>query len=296
MLAVSDSFVFWLVAAAMTALALGFALPRLLARRAPPARVRRSALNAAICRGELDGLARQRAENRLTDDEYAEARDEVERRLLDEAEGDENRAAAAPPRGIAIVVAIALPALAFGLYVLFGAPAALDGALLSPSAAAAGDGSLPARRDELVRHLARNPGDGRGWVLLARADFDADRFDDATAAYRKALAASPKIAADPDVWCEYADALGMTQGGTLAGTPRELVMRALARNPAHPKALEMAGSAAYEQREFESAAMYWRQLLPQLPEGSPQQRELAAAIARAERQTQLARGSTEVSR
>jgi cytochrome c-type biogenesis protein CcmH len=297
MLAVSDSLVFWLVAAAMTALALAFALPRLLIRSAPPARPRRNAINAAICRGELADLARQRDENRLTDVEYAKARDEIERRLLADADGDaDDRAPAVAPRGVATVTAIALPALAFGLYALSGDPAAVGSAALSTSGAADGAASLTVHRDELVRHLARNPGDGRGWVLLARSDFDADRFDDAAASYRKALAASPKIAADPEVWCEYADALGMAQGGTLAGPPRELVMRALALKPAHHKALEMAGSAAYEQRDFASAVRYWRQLLPQLPEGSPQQRELAAAIARAERQTQVAAGGVEASR
>ncbi len=101
-------------------------------------------------------------------------------------------------------------------------------------------------------------------MLLARSDLDADRFDAAAASYRKAIAASPKVAADPDVWCEYADALGMTQGGSLAGEPRELVMRALTLEPDAPKALEMAGSAAWNKRDFAAAAAYWRQLLAQL--------------------------------
>jgi hypothetical protein len=35
-------------------------------------------------------------------------------------------------------------------------------------------------------------------------------------------------------------------------------------NALHPKALEMAGSAAFEQREYSSAVNYWRQLLAQL--------------------------------
>jgi cytochrome c-type biogenesis protein CcmH len=155
---------------------------------------------------------------------------------------------------------------------------------------------LPLHRDDLARHLARNARDGRGWVLLARMDFEADRFDVAAASYEKALAIAPKIAADANVWCEYADALGMAQGGTLAGRPRELVMRALTLDAAHPKALEMAGSAAYEQRDFASAVRYWRQLLAQLPERSIRHQELATAIARAERLTLVADGASEGSR
>ena len=41
-LPMSDALLFWLIAAAMAALALAFALPGLLARRAPPARARRA--------------------------------------------------------------------------------------------------------------------------------------------------------------------------------------------------------------------------------------------------------------
>lgn len=283
----SDAFLFWFIAAVMTALALAFALPRLLARHASASRApraaTRAATNLAIFRSELAVLARERAEGRLTDDQHAQAREEIERRLLaDVAADDADRPRVAPPRSVAIVLALGLPALAFGLYALFGNPAAIERVATTTGAPGDNRGVADSRRDELVRHLARNPRDGRGWVLLARIDFEADRFDEATASFRKAVA-SPKVAADAGVLCEYADALGMSQGGSLAGQPRELVMRALALDPTHPKALEMAGSAAYEQQEFAAAARYWRQLLAQFPERSVQHRELASAIQRAER-------------
>ena len=107
-------------------------------------------------------------------------------------------------------------------------------------------------------------------------------FTEAAAAYASALAATPTVGKDPGVWCEYADALGMAQGGTLAGRPRELVAQALAQDPAHPRALEMAGSAAFEERDYAAAARHWRTLLAQLPPASAEHRELAAAVARAD--------------
>ena len=288
---VSDALLFWFIAASMVALALAFALPGLRSRHPPPTRARRTEINAAIYRSELADLDRERTEGRLTDPQYARGREEIERRLLSDAAGaGEDPPPVAVPRGAAIVLAVALPAVAFGLYAVFGDPAALDGGSAATSMAGDGPAALPLRRDELARRLARNAGDGRGWVLLARMDFETDRFADAAASYEKALAASPKVAADAGVWCEYADAVGMAQGGTLAGRPRELVMRALALDPAHPKALEMAGSAAYEQRDFAGAAQYWRQLLAQLPDRSVQHQELATAIARVERRTVASSG------
>jgi cytochrome c-type biogenesis protein CcmH len=138
-------------------------------------------------------------------------------------------------------------------------------------------------RAAFARHLERNPRDGRAWVLLARSEFANDRFREAADAYAKALDMAPKVARDPAVWCEYADAMAMTQGGVLAGRPRELIAHALELDAAHPQALEMAGSAAYEARDFAHAARYWRQLLALLDIGSQAHAELAAAIARAER-------------
>ena len=201
-----------------------------------------------------------------------------------------------PYRLVLAFIVIGTAVFAAGLYGFLGgagglgglgafAPAPLTQGSPDPNTAAAAN-----ERDVLVRHLARRPRDGRGWVMLARMDFDADRFAEAAAAYERAIAASPKVAADPLVWCEYADALGMAQGRTLAGQPRELVQRALALDPTHPRALEMAGSAAFEQRDYAEAARYWRQLAAHLPGSSPQHRELVAAIARAE---QMLRATTD---
>ena len=164
---------------------------------------------------------------------------------------------AAPSRILLAVAAaiIGIAAMSFGLVGRFGS----DGSA-SPE-------SVPTSRADLVRHLERAPRDGRGWVLLARTDFDANRFADAATAYERALATGDKVARDPAIWCEYADALGMAQGGSLAGRPRELVMRALAQAPAHPRALEMAGSAAFEAGEYASAVRYWGELLATVAAG-----------------------------
>ena len=139
--------------------------------------------------------------------------------------------------------------------------------------------SLETRREQARRF----PRDGRAWALLAYAAFEADAYAEAAAAFETAVTVSPKVAADPGILCDWADALGMTQGGSLKGRPTELVSRALALNPAYPKALEMAGSAAYEERQFALAVDYWRRLLPQMTEGSTGRRALEEGIARAER-------------
>lgn len=139
----------------------------------------------------------------------------------------------------------------------------------------------------LEAHLRSQPRDGRGWVLLARAHAESDRFADAANAFERAIAVAPKVRRDPAVLCEFADALGMAQR-SLGGRPLELIQQALAIDPAHPVALEMAGSAAYEQRRYAEAARHWKLLLAQLVPASERHVELAAAIERAERRAAVA--------
>ena len=194
---------------------------------------------------------------------------------------DESTAAARDRMaGVALAIALALAVIAGGLYAL-SAHRVVDSA---PESATVPVGSDPAAfQRQLAAHLARSPRDGRAWVALARLDMDGDRFEDAAKHYAKAIEVSAKIARDAGVLCEYADALGMAQGGRLAGKPAETIERALALDPAHPKALEMAGSAAYERGDFRAAAQHWRALLAHFPEGAPARAELDAAIGRAER-------------
>jgi len=184
--------------------------------------------------------------------------------------------AVTPPRsGVRLVLGIAAIGLAIAGTAL---------AWLAPDFDVAAESASPAvTREVLKAHLERRPRDGRAWVLLARTEFEADRFREAADAYERGLDTSRTVALDPGVWSEYADALGMAQGGRLEGRPRELIERALALNAAYPKALEMAGSAAYERGDFVAATRYWKQLLAQLAEGTPAHGELAAAVARAER-------------
>jgi len=271
------------IAALLTLLATVAVLfgPRL-GRRAAPAS--QSSASAAALRQQLRELEGERTQGLLDEAAFALAREDLRRRLL--ADAEEDTAAGRPgSRRTLIAVAAALPVAATVLYLQFGHPQLLSTSQKAPEAAASSPaGGMVA---QLEAHLAATPGDARAWVMLARTRMEGDEFSAAATAYRHALDASAKVARDPQIWCEYADALGMAQGGRLAGRPRELIDRALALDAAHPRALEMAGSAAYEGGDFHAAAHYWQQLLAQLPAGSAEHAQLAAAITRAEQRARF---------
>jgi cytochrome c-type biogenesis protein CcmH len=276
-------------AAVLTLLAVGAVLlaPRL--QRRAGGNVSQGRANAAVLRQQLAELERERDLGLLDDAEYGRSHEELQRRLLSEAEAatDARAFGSTPPRRALFVVAAALPLAAALLYQQFGHPQLLGApaALLPTEGVADGGGGAALRRIEV--HLAAAPSDARAWVMLARARMQRDQFAAAADAYRRALDASAQVARDPLVWCEYADALGMSQQGRLAGRPRELIEKALALDATHPRALEMAGSAAYEAGDFRAAARFWKQLLSQLAAESGEHGQLAAAIARAEQRAKF---------
>jgi cytochrome c-type biogenesis protein CcmH len=276
---------FSLIVLALVAVALAFLLPTLLRTRARREVTSRAAINVAIYRQGVDELRQEVALGELSADEAGPAREELHRRLLEETGEPPVRSTASPRRRrAAVVVAVALPVIALALYLVVGKPDALTEE--SAIEQEVGEGADYIAR--LQAHLKRQPRDTRGWVLLARALADRNDFVSAATAFEQAVTVpGSKVAKDPGVLVEYADVLGMTQGGRLDGKPTALIEQALAIDPKHPAALEMAGSAAYADGRYSEAVRYWKELLSGLAPGSERHAELSAAVARAERRASV---------
>jgi cytochrome c-type biogenesis protein CcmH len=62
----------------------------------------------------------------------------------------------------------------------------------------------------------------------------------------------------------------------------QLVERALALDPNHPKALSLAATAALDRKDYDGAIAHWRRLKMQFPPDSAEVREVDAMIAEAD--------------
>ncbi len=271
----NTTLVFLLVAGTLVAIALGFVLPTLW-RPQRGQGMSRSQMNAEIYRQQDDEIRHDASAGLLAADDAERARDELLQRMLADIAPDRQQRTARG-RAAAVAVAIAVPVFATLLYLYFGNPRELGRITIASGAAS----SSVASRNELEVHLRQHPEDARAWVLLARARSEQSDLAAAADAYQRAMALSPKVARDPAVLCEYADALAMMQGGSLRGRPAELVAQALAIDARHPVALEMAGGISYEEGRYADAAHYWSELLGYLRPESQRHQELAAAIERA---------------
>ena len=269
-------FAFWIVAAILTAVALIFLLFPLLRAQRPRGPSSREA-NLDILRGQRSEIESDIVHGVLP----GEAREEALAELVARAGEDLNvgpEAVDAPVRRpwiLASVLAALLPLGAVGIYLAVGSPAVADA---RPAAAQApfSDRQIEAMVESLAKKVRDRPNDLEGWRLLSRSLNAMGRFPEAVDAYAHLLTLSPN---DPDVLADYADALAMTQGQKLAGKPAELVARALAIDPNHPKSLALAGTAAMKSGDYRLATTYWSRLQAQLAPESDDARQVRAILA-----------------
>jgi cytochrome c-type biogenesis protein CcmH len=117
--------------------------------------------------------------------------------------------------------------------------------------------------------------------MLANSYTSLEKYSEAAAAYEKATTLKPN---DAGLLVDYAFALAMMSNRTFAGKPSELIERALRIDPENPKALQLAGGAAYEAKEYEKAIGYWQRLLAKTPPESDLGQMLSQRIADAKAQ------------
>jgi cytochrome c-type biogenesis protein CcmH len=163
--------------------------------------------------------------------------------------------------GTCVFLIVAFPVAAIALYLHLGEPAALT--LGDPQGE---------QHDLTVSRLAmrlRASGtrsiDADSWATLARAYDALNRPADAIAAYAHAVALAPGCAS---LHADFAATIAHANGGSLGGRASTELQKALAIDPANPKALTLAGRAALERRDYRRAIDYWRRLEAEFPPDS----------------------------
>ncbi len=277
---------FWSLAAVLIAGALLFVLPPLLRRAAKPgaSAPENAALNIAVYRDQQRELEADRNAGAITGEQYERARLELERRLLDDAASDANTPAApvtarTTSRAPAVIAGLAVPLLAVGLYFAVGNPRALAPvAIPTDTSKGVTAEQVEAMVAKLAERMKQNPDDPQGWAMLGRSYAVMNRFEDAAAAYGKAVERVPD---SPHLLADYADALAMARGQSLLGEPEALIQRALKADPNHAKSLALAGTIAFEKKDYAAAIQYWEKLAAQIPPDSEMARGVQASIAEA---------------
>jgi cytochrome c-type biogenesis protein CcmH len=112
--------------------------------------------------------------------------------------------------------------------------------------------------EKLAQRMKDTPDDAEGWAMLARSYTVLGRHPEALVAYEKAVKLRQD---DAPLLADYADSLAVRNGRKLAGEPMKWVEAALKLDPRNPKALALAGTDAFDRKDYASAVRYWDQVV-----------------------------------
>lgn len=268
-------------------------------------------LNASIHRDRLAELELDYAQGAIAAADYAEARDELARQLLDDtvidaaASGlvDESatgpdapverkaaRPAAKTMRREALWLAIFLPLLAVGIYFFIGTPAALTEharQTQQEAEAAAALAKVNGLIAQLEKKMQDNPNNPEGWAMLARGYKLLGRWDDAAKALERV---GPSLNQDANLLTELAEVLAQ-KNHSFAGRASELIAQAQKLAPDNDQVLYLAGAAAFDQKNYAAAEKHWQQLLKKMNPQSEEAQLLTAGVAKAREMQGMADGA-----
>lgn len=264
--------VFFVVALAFAAVAVAIVLRPLLKANVL-AGVDRKKVNRDVLRDQLEDLENDVRAGVIDPQQAVQARQELERRVLEEVTGGTESPIGNPRTWkLPVAIAVALPAAAIALYLHLGS---LQGLNAVPHAArdlsSISSEQFGEMTAKLAARLQEKPDDVVGWTMLGRAYRATERHEEAAKAFARASALKPD---DAELLADQAEALAIARGRNLAGEPTRLLDRALERDPDSAKALALAGSAAFERKDYRAAIRHWERLLKQPDVGG----ELAQAL------------------
>ena len=231
----------------------------------------------------LADLTRALQEGRLSESQYAAARDDVMRQVLNEQPRERSTAL---PTSLGVAGRVRWVGLVVGLCVLsglsylqLGAPQSWWPVPLSQRVQISA--TTPEQLSEQTRVWQQatqsRPEDAEAWLTLARLQAAQGAHGLAEQALARVLVLSP----EPDLWIERAQMKALSAGGVYAGEPWQWIQNVLREQPQHLNALVLAGSAALAEQRPSAAQTYWQQALTLVPADSEAAQGLQQALSKA---------------
>jgi len=254
---------FWLAAAAITLIGLGFIILPLM-RQKESAQVSRMQVNKALYESKLEELQADLEQGLLDPSEYQQSEQELQRSLLSDVKVSE-RSSVTQKRsnlGMVVLLTIALPLSAILLYQQFTTYVANDEYNEQQKLAQQAQ-TIQQSIEALEQRLQDKPDDLEGWKILGQSYVVMQQFDKAVGAYSQAAALSDY--SDPDLLVLLAETSSFANDGVFGTIENALLEQALAVNPKHERALWYAGYAAYSEDDYQAAVAYWQTLLSLVP-------------------------------
>lgn len=277
----------WLIMGLMTVLALGFCVWPFWRQRGGVPVVSRQQTNLYLYKERVAELARQKADQTISDDELAQAERELQVQLLQDTDSKDIQLSSVSTvrRGMLWLTIGFVPMIAALLYYHWGSETQLAAYYQQQRMAPKVQAMLEELQtpdeviDRLKERLAIEPDSAKGWYLLGRIYFTQAEFAEAVDAFAKAYKLDES---DTDVATQYAQSLYFADQHQLQPNTKQIVDKVLKAEPGNFAALNLLAVAAYEQKDFDTAIHYWEQMLSLIPEMDPAHQEILNAISQAQ--------------
>ena len=272
----------WLILAGLTAIVLLVVLRPLAARTAEPAR---EAFDAAVYRDQLSEIENDRARGLIGVEEAEAARIEISRRLL-AADSTERHSqlfkiSGARARAALLGVALALPLLALGLYLVYGSPRLPDQPLAARLEDPASEQNLAALVARVEARLRQHPEEGEGWEVIAPVYMSWRRYNDAADAFAQAIRL---LGESPKRLSSQGQALVLANNGVVTEPARHALERALELDQTLIEPRILLAIAKEQDGRFVDAIADWRALLAAAEANAPWRELVETRIAAAQAQ------------
>lgn len=271
-------FIFWILAAAMIAVALWFIVPPFLRKDTLPEHTRDEA-NVAIYKERLQELQNDLDNGALDPEQFEQAKQELQQTLAEDLAPLSAKAestVSSRGRWGAVAASIMIGVVAVPLYLQLGTLPLTD----RPTPVVQGDDPEQLRQINqmvagLAQRLEEDPDNPEGWAMLGRSYMVLERYAEASRAYARA---HQLIGDEPWLLLSYAEAEAHAQQGNMTGRPAELIEKALKQDPDNQKALWLAGIAAAQQGNRSLAEARFGRLLDLLPKDEQVARQVRTVM------------------
>jgi cytochrome c-type biogenesis protein CcmH len=268
----------------MIVVALALLAPTLLRRHADSTDTTEQ-FNVEIARERLADLVKEKEAGGLSDEEFAQAKQDLELALAQDLEGTAKAAPEARSGGrwALLAAALLIPLMTVPLYLQIGSPHLIE-SLPGASRAAAGHGNnnemppVSQLVEQLAQRMEENPDNAEGWFLLGRTYMRLQNYTLAVNAFENVVRLLPD---EPAGLLSLADAMTMANNRRVGARATELLEKALSLDPNSVTALWLLGNAAADQGDTASALEYWQRAYPLLDDEPSMQSELAQMISQA---------------
>ncbi|MCF6355537.1 MAG: c-type cytochrome biogenesis protein CcmI [Candidatus Polarisedimenticolaceae bacterium] len=281
---------FWITAAALTAIAILFVvLPILKYKKVEE--VSSDELNIEIIKQQLAELEADMEAGELEEEQYTASRHDLEKALLADLNSGSSEQTGEVKSGRWVIYAIPVFIIAIALpsYFKVGNPDIIPYLDRPASTQHQGTAQGHAQQraagqpntsmEELVVSLAErmesDPENIEGWKMLGRSYISMGRIHDALQTYERALNLDRK---DVDLLMGYATTLAMSRDNQFQGLPSELIDQAYQIAPQNPNVLWLKGNIHYQAGDFQQAIVIWEKVMAKLQPGSEEATTVADYI------------------